>query len=270
MKLNLLLSVALAGLVSCDSRSSTESDDAAKSQSAAPSATRKLRSAARSAQAKKDPAPGVMAGGIEFPPAGRYKADLLSPATTPEAEAIGLKLQQAMAADPAWFQSYLQEAGLEPGQLLPYHEKMGITEEEYAAVLEAAKSMGLKKLSDAYVSFAEAQGRLTMHIEGVALPTYTFVFSSGGQEMKCTLGSSAAPTAINQKDESSPAGAWKGSQWVVTKGNPEQALKGAGDVYELKVAIGKDTMERNLIYLRIAGRRSRNLIDLTYLLRWPQ
>jgi hypothetical protein len=269
MKLNILLSVAFAGLIACDNRSSTAPDKAAEPPSRKPSAAR-IQRAPHSPQARKDTAPGVMAGGVAFPPAGRHKVDLLTVGSTPEAEALGSKFQQALAADPAWFQSYLKELALEPGELLPYHEKMGVTEEEYATLMEAADNMALTKVSDAGVRFSQAKGQTVLHLEGVALPADTFVFSADGQTMNCALGRSAARTAIDQKNESAPAGAWQGSQWVVTKGNPEQALTGTEDAYEATVAIGKDTGERNLIYLRIIGRRHQSPLNITYILRWPQ
>src|SRR5436190_10829991 len=147
---------------------------------------------------------------------------------------------------------------------------MGVTKEEYATLTEAAGNMALTKLSDAVVRFSQAKGQVVLRLEGVALPADTFVFSADGQTMNCALGRSAARTAIDQKDESSPAGAWKGSQWVITKGSPEQAITGKEDAYEATVAIGKDTSERHLIYLRIVGRRQQSPLNITYLLRWPQ
>lgn len=184
--------------------------------------------------------------------------------------AIGKKLQQSLAANPGWFESYMKETAPKPGQPLPYHQKMGITKEEYATFLEANKSMGLKKLSDAVVRFEQAQGKVTMHIEGVTLPADTFEFSADGQSMKCSLGSTGAPQTIDQTNESAPTGAWKGIQWSISEGVAMPSLTGTDDAYQVKVAIGADSKKRNLIYLRIVGRRNQTPMDIAYILRWPQ
>jgi hypothetical protein len=276
MKLNLLLCVACAGLVACDNGSPPAPDEAAKPPSGKPAATTRPKPAPRSPQARREPVPvvltGEMTGPVAFPPAGRHKVDLLTTGSTPapEAEALGKKFHEALAADPAWLQSYLKELDLAPGELLPYHEKMGVTKEEYATLMEAVRNMALTKVSDAAVRFSQAKGQVVLHIEGVALPAEAFVFSADGQTMNCALGRSAARTTIDQKDESSPTGAWKGSQWVITKGKPEQALTSTEDAWQATVAIGKDTSERHLIYLRIIGRRQQSPLNITYILRWPQ
>jgi hypothetical protein len=212
----------------------------------------------------------LIAAEDSFPPVGQHKVDLLTVGMTKEAEAIGRKLQQSLAADPAWLESYMKETAPKPGEPLPYHQKMGITKDEYATFLEAAKTMGLRKLSDAFITFDKAQGKLTMHIEGVALPSDTFVFSQDGQTMKCSLGSAGEPKAIDQKNEAAPAGAWTGRQWTVSEGSSTPSLTGTEDAYQIKVAIGKDSKRRNLIYLRFVGRRSQSPMDITYILRWPQ
>jgi hypothetical protein len=215
-------------------------------------------------------ASSLCAADIAFPPAGQHKADLLTVGMTAEAEGIGRKLQQSLAADPAWLESYLKESSPKPGEPLPYHQKMGITKDEYAAFLGAAKGMGLRKLSDAIVKIEQAQGKVTIHIEGVALPSDTFEFSSDGETMKCSLGTSGGPEVIDQKNESGPTGAWTGSQWIVAQGSSTPSLTGTDDAYQVKVAIGKDSKKRNLIYLRIVGRRNKTPMDITYILRWPQ
>ena len=215
-------------------------------------------------------ASSLIASEASFPPVGQHKVDLLTVGMTKEAEDIGRKLQQSLAADPAWLESYLKETAPKPGEPLPYHQKMGITKDEYARFLEAAKGMGLRKVSDAVVRFEQAEGKLTMHIEGVELPSKTFEFSSDGQTMTCSLGRSGAPEAIDQKNESAPTGAWIGRQWIVSEGSSTPSLTGIDDAYQVKVAIGKDSKKRNLIYIRVVGRRNQSPMDITYILRWPQ
>ncbi|MGV3659689.1 MAG: hypothetical protein ACO1TE_05880 [Prosthecobacter sp.] len=214
-------------------------------------------------------APSLLAAEVVFPPAGKHKVDLLTVGMAKEAEAIGRKLQQSLAADPAWLESYLKETA-KPGEPLPYHQKMGVTRDEYATFLAAAGNMKLKKLSDAVVSFEQAPEKLTLRIEGVALPCDTFAFSPDGRTMECSLGRSGAPRTIDLKDESAPMGAWTGSEWALRGGSLTPSLTGREDAYRAEVAIGKDSNQRNLIYLRIVGRRNETPMDITYVLRWPQ
>lgn len=210
-------------------------------------------------------ASSLKAADVAFPSAGSYKADMLVAGMSQEADAIGKKLQQALAADPAWIQAYLKETAPKPGEPLPYHPKMGITQKEYAALQAAGKSMSLQKVADAVVTIGEDQGKISLRIESGGAPSQTFEFSPDGQAMKCLLGTSGAPKAINNRDESSPTGAWTGSQWTITEGTPDMA--GTADAYQFSVAIGKDLKKRHLIYVRALGRRNQRREDIAFVKR---
>lgn len=215
-------------------------------------------------------ASSLFSADIAFPPVGQHKVDLLVAGIDLKSEAIGRKLRQSLALDPVWLESYVKESSPKPGEPLPYHPKMGITEDEYTSFVDAARNMSLRKVADATVAVGEAQGKISIHITGVALPCDSFEFSSDGMSMKCSLGTSGAPIAIDQNDESAPTGAWTGNQWIVTQGSLTPSLLGKKDAYQVKFAIGKDSKSRNLIYLRIVGRQNKSPVDIAYVLRWPQ
>ena len=56
-----------------------------------------------------------------------------------------IKVQDAAKADPEWHKDYAKTA--KPGIPLPWHEKLGLTKEEYADYLKQWTSVNLKSLN---------------------------------------------------------------------------------------------------------------------------
>ena len=198
---------------------------------------------------------------------GEYKADVLTEAMDKNIQEIVLKLNATVASNPLWLNEYIAKVS-RPGEPLPYHKNFGISNEEYDLMLAAAKHTNLVKISDAVVKLKRSDGTITMNVAGVELPTDTFVFASDESVMRCKLGRSSATKIIDQRNPNSPTGAWRGKQWTITKGN--EKLLSSEDFYEVKIAVGKDSKERILVYVKMVGRKSQASLNVSYVLRWPQ
>jgi hypothetical protein len=201
-----------------------------------------------------------------FPPIGSHSADLLVLGMPKEAEEIGRRLQQALAADPTWLKSYLAGQNLKPGDILPYNVKFGITKDEYALFVRSMDKMTLNKVGEVIVHVKKLDNKEVISIEGVTLPVNTFEFSADGETMTCALGHTTEQTTIDQSDATSPTGKWHGTQWALQQGEPN--TNGTDDFLSLKLAIGVDAMDRNLLYLRIVGRQQGQGIEVGTVARW--
>lgn len=80
--------------------------------------------------------------------AGTFEASILEMRMPDDATVIMAKFSQAVAAKPDWIQTYVASQRPKPGEPLPYHENMGITEKEYARLIEAKSETKLKPVSD--------------------------------------------------------------------------------------------------------------------------
>ena len=96
---------------------------------------------------------------------GTYQADILdTPPITPEQQIILQKMQASLANNPEWAKEMILH--LEPGEPFPYHENLGIEEDEYRSILIALDSERLIKVDstsvriiheDHIITFAESE-----------------------------------------------------------------------------------------------------------------
>ena len=201
-----------------------------------------------------------------FPPVGDHKADLLVLGMPKTADDIARRLTATLAADPAWLKSYLAEKALKPGEPLPYHERFGITKEEYQILLKAMDKMEMIKVGEVMAKVQATGGKIVIKIEGTSMPTDTFEFTDDGKSMKCSFGTTAIRTEIDQTEPTSPTGPWKGTQWTLEQGTPD--LTGTKDAITIKVALGTDAAGRRMIYIRMVGRHKGAGVDIGNVIRW--
>lgn len=79
---------------------------------------------------------------------GTFQASILEMRMPNDATALMAKFSKSVAAKPDWIQTYVAAQRLEPGEPLPYHENMGVTQKEYARLIEAKAETRLKPIAD--------------------------------------------------------------------------------------------------------------------------
>ncbi|WP_437919715.1 hypothetical protein [Sphingobacterium sp. LRF_L2] len=81
---------------------------------------------------------------------GTYQADILdTPPVSPEQQIIWQKMQASLAGNPEWVKEMLLHLAL--GEPFPYHENLGIDEEEYRSILTTLDSERLIKVDSTSV-----------------------------------------------------------------------------------------------------------------------
>ena len=122
-----------------------------------------------------------------------------------------VKVQEAAKADPEWHKEYAKNA--RPGIPLPWHEKLGLTKEEYADYLKQWDKREFKTVHQVLIRLEEPKpGEWMIRVSGVGMPIALLrydaendVFKSPNGELKRIEDIDAEPRSI--------LGAWTGQEW---------------------------------------------------------
>jgi hypothetical protein len=79
-----------------------------------------------------------------------YKIEMLDFEFAPELQVILQKFQSAIGRDKEWFEKYFSD-NYKAGEGLPYHEKFGVTKEEYQKVKDIPKNPPLVVVKDSAI-----------------------------------------------------------------------------------------------------------------------
>lgn len=151
----------------------------------------------------------------------------------PESEKIARKMSIASKKNPAWIRKYVENLNLKPGEALPYHENLGISQSEYQLFVSLSGKLELKKLDDVSLKVNKIDSRYSILIEGNNLVINNFTIDLLNNTAITYYAELTKFQTINQDDASSPLGRWNGSQWKYEKYVDEE------DVHIEKLAIGK-------------------------------
>jgi hypothetical protein len=89
-------------------------------------------------------------------PRGRVTVEVLEMWSPPRLTVLTQRLQQAIQADPAWWQEHVRKAV--PGEPLPYDAKLGLTEAEYRDFLALTDSVQMKPVRTADIVIEPSPG----------------------------------------------------------------------------------------------------------------
>lgn len=121
------------------------------------------------------------------------------------------KVQAAAKSDPKWHAEYAKDA--KPGIPLPWHEKLGLTKEEYADYLKLWDQRQFKAVQQVVIRLEEPKpGEWMIRVSGVGMSISllrynpkTGSFKSPNGELKRIEDIDAEPQSI--------LGAWTGQEW---------------------------------------------------------
>lgn len=163
---------------------------------------------------------------VQLPP----EAELLAPGTHPvwimdlrppaEAETLMRQWLTALRADPQWYAAY-SKAHSRPGEPLPYHPKMGMSEPQYQRMLSLARQTKLTRIERAALTVTrEGPTRVALH-GGVVLPDLTGVsVDFAADRVNTPYGRLEGSQPIAVTDPESPTGPWSGRRWSVDTVDP--------------------------------------------------
>lgn len=125
------------------------------------------------------------------------------------------KVQEAAKADPEWHKEYAKKA--KPGIPLPWHEKLGLTKEEYADYLKQWDKREFKTVQQVLVRLEEPKpGEWMIRVSGIGMPISLLRFDAKTGSFKSPNGELKRIEDINAEPRSI-LGAWKGHEWRYEK-----------------------------------------------------
>lgn len=174
------------------------------------------------------------------------------------------KVEQAAKQDTKWFREYTLQA--KPGAPLPYHEKLGLTKEEYDEYLKLWAKREFKPVGeDVVLLLRESAGESwSVTGTGAASTLSTLRYSAKDDTFRSPNGTLARGEEI-KADPDSILGAWAGTEW---KFEEETSL---GKTKE-NIAFGKYADNKyGLIVYRVVEVSSEGtkLIDKSLVIRFP-
>lgn len=121
------------------------------------------------------------------------------------------KVREAAKVDPAWHAEYSKNA--RPGIPLPWHEKLGLTEEEYAEYIKLWGQREFKTRQPVVIRLEEPKpGEWMIRVSGVGMPISLLRFNPETGNFKSPNGELKRIDDIDA-EEQSILGAWAGQEW---------------------------------------------------------
>ena len=191
------------------------------------------------------------------------KAEVVVIVPPPEIEKYVGKVEQNSLKDPKWFEEYSKTA--KPGVPLPYHEKLGLTKEEYDTYIALWNKREFKVAQEVGLLLRQGtDGRWNIICSGAASPITTLRFSEKEDTWKSSNGMMKRIADI-VADPMSILGGWTGQEW---KFEEETSLSKIKENFAIgKTSDGKYTL---LVYraqeLLPSGKR---LLDKSLVVRIP-
>jgi hypothetical protein len=174
------------------------------------------------------------------------------------------KVEEAAKREPEWFKEFSEKA--KPGVPLPYHEKMGLTKEDYEKYRSLWDQREAKTVPDGNVVIRLEQpkeGEWMVRVTGVGSPVSLLRYNEGDDVFQ-------SPNGLLQRieeiaaDAQSILGAWTGHEWRYMEENTLGRTKE-------NFAIGKMADEKKglLVYrLQEVSSTGRRLYDKSLVIRF--
>ena len=156
-------------------------------------------------------APAVLGTYLELGTPARGQVVVVEPPK--EIEQYVAKVEEAARADPAWFKIYSKSA--KPGIPLPFHEKLGLSKEDYAAYNKLWDERRMVPLKDGNVVVRLEQskpGEWMIRVSGKGAPLSLLRYQQGKDVVKSPNGELVRLKDIDA-DPRSILGRWTGHEW---------------------------------------------------------
>jgi len=129
----------------------------------------------------------------------------------PEIDKFVAKVETAARQDTKWFREFSEQA--KPGAPLPYHEKLGLTREEYDEYLGLWAKREFKPVEEVMLLLREASGGTwTLTATGEASTLSTLRYDAENDSFRSPNGELVRIDDIDAAADSI-LGAWKGPEW---------------------------------------------------------
>ena len=174
------------------------------------------------------------------------------------------KVEKAARADPEWFKTYSKTA--KPGIPLPFHEKLGLTNEDYAAYNRLWDERKMVPLRDGNVVVRLEQskpGEWMVRVSGKGAPLSLLRYQQGKDVVKSPNGELVRLKDIDA-DPRSILGKWTGHEW---KFEEEDSLGKTKENFGIGTLVG--TKWGILVYrLQSTSPAGKSLFDRSMVIRF--
>ncbi|QJE94759.1 hypothetical protein [Luteolibacter luteus] len=185
-----------------------------------------------------------------FPKPGEYQAEVHLPAGSEALNRLVQRYNTALRSDPEWYIGYLKEhpnVGL--GEMLPYHENMGISKKDYDLAVIEMEKVRFKKFGPTVVKVINGPGgSLKIAFDAPPLKEpFELMLSADGRELSGKFGKFVDNDESAGRHSSKIIGKWKGRQWQVFSG--ELSTDREKDWALMDVGIGIDAEGDRILYM---------------------
>jgi hypothetical protein len=167
----------------------------------------------------------------ELLPNGVVNADILGVKLPERVETLALKMYDAMERNPEWMVSYIKEHA-KPGEPLPYHPNLGLTEKEYEEFLNQYEKRKVVIIGRLPISFRRKGDTVTISSNGVYSFLDGMVINVRNKSIECQFGVLTNPKWQNSSGTTPPIGNWQGYSWYLESGTIE-----SGNIKTLRISL---------------------------------
>lgn len=204
-----------------------------------------------------------------FPKPGEYQVELYAPAASRKYIELMGRVHTAIGSDPQWFIQHLKahpELGL--GDIIPFHENLGISKKDYDLLAVEAEKLRFEKAGTAVVKVTEGPGgSLKISIDSKVKQFNEFTLSPDRRDLTGKFGKVTDDDESVKTHSSRLLGKWRGRQWQVISG--ELSLDPNANWVQMDVGIGVDSEGRRLLFTRGGGRQDGQAYSGDIAFRWP-
>lgn len=174
----------------------------------------------------------------EFPKVGdmlptkKARAVALQTRANPEITEITTKLQKGIAANATWWKAYVKaNAGKRP---LPYHEKFGITAEEYKTLISSADQFRLVKVGEIDIEATWSGDTVELKLVTANKEVQPLVFDLVKGTLKTPMTTIEKATQRDSGDQGGLLGHHMAHTWRTTLGDPK-----SGTFSKIELTLGR-------------------------------
>jgi len=170
------------------------------------------------------PEPAATSSSTErFIPVGEIQTEIIELASPPRCQELTAKMRAAIQQDPEWWLAHAKTA---QGGPIPYHPKMGLTQAEYAEVLEFGNTMTAHRVAYATFHVTTADRQVFTFAAGPPLEELDGIEVDLAQdEVRTPFGTLSDREKITaEATRDSPTGAWNGMRWKFERVEDENVV----------------------------------------------
>lgn len=146
-------------------------------------------------------------------PQGTVQVTILALVSPPRLQQLTGRFQAAVQDEPEWWLDYVR-ANAQPGEPLPHHPKMGVSEAEYEELLTLTEQVRLAPVSEAELTVRWEESGVAVFDGGVDLPELTGIeIDLDRHVVRTPFGVTTTSSRIQASEGQRATGPWSGVSW---------------------------------------------------------